>query len=300
MGIYDREYYRTSREAAHSAWPQSAVTNIILICVICYLLDWVLFPEDHRLTYLLAANGQTLLAPWLWWKFLTYGFVHDPAPAHIILNMLSLFFLGREVESHYGTREFWCLYLAMIVFGGVVHALLNLGQSYMLLGASGAVCGVTLLFVLRHPFATLLLFPFPFPLPAWVVGLVLVVINVFGFGLGSRGGPAGGAGHIAFSVHLAGMAFAWAYYRLGWQLSSIWSSVTRGVRGRSFRVRYPDDEHEEDRREDEELRALEEEVDRILEKISQFGEASLTRKERRILEDASRRFRSRRGSRPSE
>ena len=293
MGIYDREYYRTSREAAHTAWPQSAVVNIIFICGICYLLDWVLFAEDHRLTYLLAANGETLFAPWLWWKFLTYGFVHDPAPAHIIFNMLSLFFLGREVESHYGTREFWHVYLTMIAFGGIIHALLNLGQPYVLLGASGAVCGIILLFVLRNPFATLVLLPIPVPVPAWLVGLFLVMVNVVGFGLGGDGGMGQGSGQIAFSVHLAGMAFAWVYYRFGWQFSSIWSRVRLRLPGRQgFRVRHPEDE--DDTHEEEELRALEEEVDRILEKISQFGEASLTRRERRILEDASRRFRSRR------
>jgi hypothetical protein len=39
---------------------------------------------------------------------------------------------------------------------------------------------------------------------------------------------------------------------------------------------------------------LSEEVDRILEKISREGEASLTRQERRILETASRQYQKRR------
>jgi len=41
---------------------------------------------------------------------------------------------------------------------------------------------------------------------------------------------------------------------------------------------------------------LSEEVDRILEKIHQLGESSLTRRERRILEDASRQYQQRRRS----
>jgi ribosome maturation protein Sdo1 len=45
---------------------------------------------------------------------------------------------------------------------------------------------------------------------------------------------------------------------------------------------------------DDEVDALSAEVDRILEKIYREGEASLTRKERRFLEQASRQFQRRR------
>ena len=59
----------------------------------------------------------------MWWQFLTYGFVHDPfASQHIFFNMLVLFFLGRDVEQWYGTREFIRLYLVTLVFASVVCA----------------------------------------------------------------------------------------------------------------------------------------------------------------------------------
>ncbi len=106
MGIYDRDYYRTSREAGSSLWPQSAVGNIILICTACYLLDWLFFQQDHRLTQLLALKGDTLFRPWLWWQFVTYGFAHDPAPFHIVFNMLQLFFLGRRWRPGTGRGNF--------------------------------------------------------------------------------------------------------------------------------------------------------------------------------------------------
>ncbi len=83
-------------------------------------------------------------------------------PFHILFNMLQLFFLGREVEARYGTREFYFLYLTMIILGGIVHSLVNLGQSFLLVGASGAVCGIVLLFVLNNPFATLVLLRYRF------------------------------------------------------------------------------------------------------------------------------------------
>jgi hypothetical protein len=45
---------------------------------------------------------------------------------------------------------------------------------------------------------------------------------------------------------------------------------------------------------EEASRDLNDQVDAILEKISQQGEASLTKKERRTLEDASKRYQRRR------
>lgn len=296
MGIYDRDYYRTSREAGSSLWPQSAVGNIILICTACYLLDWLFFQEDHRLTQLLALKGETLFRPWQWWQFVTYGFAHDPAPFHILFNMLQLFFLGREVEARYGTREFYFLYLTMIILGGIVHSLVNLGQSFLLVGASGAVCGIVLLFVLNNPFATLVLLPIPIPVPAWIIGALLVVGNVLG-ALSPGSGVEGSDGpEIAFVVHLTGLAFAYLYFRFRWRLSRLWAGfrIPRLIPPRGFRVVRPDEPDDQEERERQELEALEEEVDRILEKISRFGEASLTRRERRTLEEASRRLRSRR------
>lgn len=286
MGIYDREYYRDRTEVTSPLWPRTAVVNIIAICVGLYLADWLFFNEEHTLTYLLALRETTLFTPWLWWQFLTYGFVHDPRPSHIIANMLQLFFLGREIEGRYGTREFWLLYLAMIVVGGLAHVLVNLGTSYLLLGASGAVNGVVLLFVLNYPRATLALFPFPILIPAWFVGLALVVLNTFG-ALSEVGLVPGGEGsRIAFVVHLAGLAFAYLYFRFRWNFSQFLS----GLGGswlkikRAPRLRVVDEENEDNEIGDAE-------IDRILEKISEQGLESLTRRERESLMHAARRYR---------
>ncbi|MCS7238592.1 MAG: rhomboid family intramembrane serine protease [Thermoguttaceae bacterium] len=287
MGIYDREYYRRPTEATAPIWPRTAVVNIILICVGLYLIDWLFFSEDHTLTAALAVTEATLLIPWLWWKFLTYGFVHAPQPGHIILNMLQLFFLGREVEERYGTREFWLLYLAMIVVGGLAHAIVNFGTHFILIGASGAVNGVVLLFVLNNPHATLTLFPIPIPIPAWFLGLALVVMNTLG-ALSELGLIAGGEGSgIAFVVHLTGLAFAYLYFRFRWNLSGLLTRFHGGFFkfSRRPRLRVVDEA-------DEETDNLDAEIDRILEKISRYGEASLSRRERKILMNAAERYRS--------
>ncbi len=290
MGIYDREYYREPRPAGGLALPRSAVINIIIINVALYLIDALFFAEGHQLTYLLATTHETLTRPWLWWQFVTYGFVHDPAPYHIFFNMLQLFFLGREVEYRYGTAEFWRLYVTMLVVGAIIFAIHGrLAQSqYGLYGASGAVSGVVILFVLNNPFARLMLFPIPITIPAWVLGVLLVAGNVWGAVVQ--------IGQTAYSVHLVGLGFAFLYFRLHWNLGSVVRTLTGGIPRPSWpgskrlKIHRPPESDQAGEQPDD---VLEAEVDRILEKISQFGEHSLTAKERRTLQRAAEEFRKR-------
>jgi membrane associated rhomboid family serine protease len=308
MGIYDRDYYREPRPGVSVRGPSTIIGWIILINVAVYLVDSLLM--DHRLTEYMAVHvsgvrgvvdfgeGQqavvetgTLRQPWLWWQFLTYGFAHAKQPGHIFGNMLVLFFLGREVEARYGSREFLRLYLVMLVFASVVWAVINEivrpseALPQILIGASGAVTGVVILFALNFPRRTILLM-FLFPIPAWVLGILYVA----GDAMGALGWASETRTSIAYGVHLSGAAFAVLYHHFGWNL-------TRMVPARfslswlkpkpRLRVHDPD-------RAARGQRELSDEVDRILEKISRQGEASLTRKERRILESASREYQQRR------
>ena len=195
--------------------------------------------------------------------------------------MLVLFFLGRDVEDAYGPKEFLRLYLVMVVFGNVVWNVVNkmagTPAEVAVYGASGAITGVVVLYALNFPHRTLLLF-FVIPIPAWLLGVLYVVsdmLGVFGVSAGSN---------VAFSVHLAGAAFAFVYHQRGWNLTRLtegriaWPSFHRKPR---LRIHKPEQEPGAD---------LSAEVDRILEKIYREGEASLTGKERKTLETASREY----------
>ena len=286
MGIYDRDYYRRPQPGLSLRMPQSMVVTLILINVVLYLADGLLFPRDHALTRTLELSSGALWHPLFWWQFITYGFVHDPnSIMHIIMNMLGLWFLGRAVEQIYGSREFLRIYLVMLLIGSLSFALgdaiINPAGGHPLLGASGAVSGVTILFVLNFPHVTLVLFPIPIPIKAWIIGVFLVVSNLFG--------AIAQTGNIAFGVHLAGIAFAFLYFQYRWNLGRFFGIIFRVPKFPSrpkFRIHKPGEESEEP--------DLNAEVDRILEKISRDGEGSLTRKERRTLETASRQYQNRR------
>jgi hypothetical protein len=108
-------------------------------------------------------------------------------------------------------------------------------------------------------------------------------------------GAASQRGNVAHVAHLAGAAFGFLYAWRGWNLGGL-SDLSTQVRRRwrGMRVVQPDDDlptpRQRQRAEDEALQA---EVDRLLEKISRSGEASLTPKERETLTRASERFKQR-------
>jgi len=291
VGIYDREYYRQQRPGLRLAMPQSAVVTLILINVAVYVVDMF----SQHLAYRWLAVRATSLTDWRFlWQFLTYGFVHDPRDiSHIVLNMFGLWMLGRDVESRYGTKEFLRLYLVLIVVGGLVWAIVSriaanpLAGNPPLLGASGAIVGIVILYALNFPHRTML-FMFVVPMPAWVLGLLVVGFDL----LGQMGWLGHGTGHsqVAYLVHLTGAAFAAAYFFFRWNFGWLFSGnfqLPRWKRKPRLRIHDPEED-------DEPSDVAEEDVDRILEKIYREGEASLTRKERRVLETASRAYQRRR------
>jgi membrane associated rhomboid family serine protease len=271
MGIYDRDYYREQQPGIRLRGPRTIVGWLILANVVVFLANALLTGQGNQIAYWLSVRGDTLSRPWLWWQLVTYGFVHDPGSfSHILFNMLGLWFFGRPVEGIYGPKEFLRLYLAVLLLGSLVWAPAArlTGVPVSLMGASGAVVGILILFVYHFPRRTVLLM-FLFPMPAWVLGVLLVAQDLY-------------------TVHLTGAAFAALYYRFGWRLSGLLAFRLPRIRlRRRPKLRL----HNPGRREID----LSAEVDQILDKINRSGEASLTREERRTLEEASREFRRRRG-----
>ena len=301
MGIYDRDYFRQEQRPGPSLpyIPQAVVGWIIAVNVAVWLVDSLFAQESrvdignghsvvvgHWLSDMMAVHVDTLTHPWLWWQFLTAGFAHSPLRSeHILFNMLALFFLGRDVERAYGPKEFLRLYLVMVVFASVVWDVANMAVGTPgrigAYGASGALAGVVVLFALNFPRATILLF-FVLPMPAWLFGVLAVAMDIYG-AMHADGS------NIAYSMHLAGAAFAFIYYQRGWNLGRLtgrvkWPSFRRQPH---LRVHAPEEETPSDR---EAPSDMSEEVDRILEKIYREGESSLTAKERKFLEAASRQY----------
>jgi prepilin signal peptidase PulO-like enzyme (type II secretory pathway) len=205
--------------------------------------------------------------------------------SHILFNMLSLYFLGRSVEDRYGRTEFSFFYVTAVLLGGLYWTLRAWGQVYPMLGASGAVTAVCMLFVFCYPLVEIRLMGV-IPMPAWLLGVLLIALNMYG---GRRG--------VAYDVHLVGAAFAAVYFYGGLSFRSwgTWLSdlkMSWKTKRSGLKVLRPEDEPEESSSKEER------EADRILAKIHASGQDSLTGAERKFMEAYSQRVRKRRSKSP--
>jgi len=282
MGFYDRDYqrgggYYDGQPGLHLGGPRSTTTNLILITAAIYFAqllshDWV------TETFVLFNNWYQ--EPWQVYRLLTYGFLHSPNDLwHILGNMFMLWLFGRDIEYRYGKREFVAFYLVAIVAAGIVWTIAEIPNPVpaLMLGASGGVSAVVVLYAFNFPYRTIL-FMFVIPMPMWVFGLIFVGMDALG--------AINRSGQIAFTAHLGGAMFAFLYYQWGWRLERWIPSGAMFERlRRKPRLRVHDPESSEE---------TEKAVDDILKKIQEHGRDSLTRRERRILEEASREYQRKR------
>lgn len=241
---------------------------LILLNVLCFglqtLLDWV-SPNwvEHWLALSRAGVSQGYL-----WQFLSYMFLHGGV-FHLLVNMLTLYFAGREVESLVGPLHFLGIYF----LGGIIGAmaqLLMVADGGALLGASAGVFAVLIAFTTIFPeieITCLIFFVIPVKLKArklaWiVVGSTLLFIAT---------GALQEVGHFA---HLGGCLVGWIYAkRLGFGNPPRLQAYFSRKRDLAERIRTMSPEQ-----------FISEEIDPILDKIARHGIHSLTRMERKILE----------------
>jgi hypothetical protein len=234
---------------------------------------------------------------------LTYAFLHSPDTLwHIAFNMIFLWWFGSDLETMYGPREFLLFYLTAALAGGVAYE----GWAYAThhdnpcLGASGAVTALLVLCACHFPHRLIYIF-FMIPVPLWLFAVFNVAQDAYRL-FGSRE-----TNGVAVSVHVAGAVFAFAYFKLQWRLSTLFSGLKLPRRRARPRLRLfrpedaevssdepvpvaaassgdapPVDEH------------LEAKLDAVLEKLARSGKDSLTDGERQILLRASEIYKRRR------
>jgi membrane associated rhomboid family serine protease len=207
------------------------------------------------------------------WRLFTFTYLHDQHTiTHILFNMLGLYFLGAPLEQRWGSWRFFAFYTV----GGFIAVALYLVLSTVgflspyaqLVGASGGVLATLGACAVLFPDFTIILIFFPVPIRVAAVLLFLLYV----FNVWNRGCNAGGD-----ACHLAGLAFGILWGFRGNVISRWWSSR---------KLRRQQGTWEAKRRE---MLSLEQQVDQILEKIRREGINSLTRHEKHLLEEATRR-----------
>jgi membrane associated rhomboid family serine protease len=243
------------------------VKRLIIANVGIFFLQYM-SQQNGLIAYLLYnmtfVPRQALTHPW---TVITYQFLHGGF-AHIFFNMLGLYFFGPRVEERIGSNRFLILYL----FSGIVGALCSFifAPNAAVIGASGAVFGVMFAFARFWPDVQILLWFFP--MPARVAVIVMAAMSLWSGWGGSRGG-------VADFAHLGGFLGGWIYLSYLERRQGVKRFRTKTVApvGKDVLANYKKINttsiHEINR----------DEVNRILDKISAKGLASLTNEERLFL-----------------
>ena len=247
--------------------------------------------------------------PSRWWTPITYMFVHVGV-WHVLANMYGLYLFGPRLEQTLGSKKFAWFYV-FCGLGGVVFQMLFI-RTGGLVGASAAVFGVMTAYAMQWPDDEIyLMFVLPMRVRTLVVGLF-----VFNLVMGVVATGDGGGTNIAYFAHVGGVIAAYAYMRM---------AASTGIDQVRQRVASLPDTDEPPRaiprnlprreRGDEvddivakskaiaakravtlapssrRREAKADELNRVLDKISETGIESLTGDERKVLEEMSRRLR---------
>ena len=205
------------------------------------------------------------------WRLITYQFLHGNI-WHLGMNMMALYIFGPLIEKWWGARRFLAFYLLCGVCGAVPMALLVyagvIPHEAWLVGASGALYGILIGAATLFPHQKVMLLIPPIPMTLRTMAIVFLVISFRSAIAGSNDG--------GNAAHLAGAALGFLLVKrpsmLNWadrmSASAIQDGYTKG--------RYEKKLKKE--------QATREEVDRILAKVSENGIQSLTKREKKILQ----------------
>lgn len=229
------------------------------------------------------------------WQLFSYTLLHGGL-WHMIFNLLALLLIGWPLEAEIGKRAMGFVLVLLTLGGGLAFCAAHLADGGTVMGASAVGVGLLTLYCLSYPerpITLLLFFVLPITLtPKWILVFTLVV-NLFGFAFGEI---APGGVPIGYSAHLGGMLAAWIISR--WCFRTYDSGVTWGTAppvtpkrkaasapaGVQPKVLF---KGQKNYQVDFSSRAqLQQEVDRILDKINIKGFGSLNKSEKETLDKA--------------
>lgn len=318
MSVDDRDYMKPSSstwKVKGVQWNAFRIVFWLNIAVFTcqYVFSWGM---DSSSGQLLPQGGVSLdlLTEGKVWTLFTYMFVHGDL-GHIIVNMVMLWFVGKQVYQIFGGAHFLRIYL----LGGLVGAALEIAMRawfsdtpVYLVGASASVFALFLALAVTMPnevFTALIYFIIPVRVRMWKLAAVLVGLNVVLGLLGLLWTEMPG-GNTAYFAHIGGALTGWYYIRmLGFgdhplTYRQLWNTQEPG-RHRNIPPPRPhlvsprrrlgidlevdvDAARKRNPSGDPKVDLIREEVDPILDKISEHGLQSLSEDERRTLERASR------------
>tara|TARA_E500000178_G_scaffold326045_1_gene353909 strand:+ start:4425 stop:5288 length:864 start_codon:yes stop_codon:yes gene_type:complete len=269
----------------------SAVNQLLFINVVAFFIFYIprilsfFFLIDLsrviKLFYLPADFTKQLLQPWTW---LTYMFLHASFN-HILYNMLFFYFIANILEGFLGGKRIWRLYLMGGILGGLFFVLsYNIFPVFKpmlggasLVGASAAVLAIVVAAATYLPEYSVRLFGI-IPIKLKWLAIISIALD---FVMIEQSNP---GGHLA---HLGGALYGFLYVldiqgKINLpQLDKILTKFKR-------KEKTIDERKIKRKRRPKNNLPNQDEVDAILDKISQKGYNSLSKEEKDTLFRASK------------
>ncbi|UTC66893.1 MULTISPECIES: rhomboid family intramembrane serine protease [unclassified Treponema] len=196
--------------------------NAVLVIALINAVVFVLTSLFRNLSAYLGLVPILVVYAQTYWQIFTYQFVHGDF-FHLAFNMLTLFFFGVPVEKKIGTKEFVLYYLLIGTIDGALSFLVYAATGFYnitLVGASGAIFGVLLLYAVIYPNSIIYLWAVvPVPAPLLILGYAVIeLISIFSVGDG-----------VAHLTHFIGLLTGWAYIRIRFGIKplKVWNSTGR-------------------------------------------------------------------------
>lgn len=187
----------------------NATAILIIINVVVFILQNIF----TKLPYILSMVPIYIRIKHWYWQVFTYMFSHVDF-WHLFSNMLGLFIFGRLVERSVGSREFLLYYLLTGTLAGAASYFMYLFSGSLftvVLGASGALYAVMLLFAVLFPTAVVYVFGI-IPMRAPLLVILYFFIDFFGQF------RADGTAHL---VHLSGLFFGFLYIMIRMKINPL-------------------------------------------------------------------------------
>ncbi|MFV8366561.1 rhomboid family intramembrane serine protease [Flavobacterium sp. XS1P27] len=202
------------------------VTQLIFWNVALFVLPWLffalLFLLGVNIDYIhyvsLSSNPADLL--WKPWSLLSYAFFHSGI-MHIIFNMIVLNFSGRLFMTYFTSKQLLGLYVLSAIFAGICYILVFyvLSINAPIVGASAAIMAILVATTTYHPLMDLRLLIIG-NVKLWHITAVIIIVDLMQLRSENMGG------HIS---HLSGAFFGFIFIKLlqnGTDLSTV---VTRVI-----------------------------------------------------------------------
>lgn len=307
MSVSDRDYMRddfprrSSRKGGGQPVSAFKWTMMLISAVFVAQVAFIMWRGEGQLGTWGGVSVRELAQGHVW-TIVSYMFVHGSL-GHFAVNMLMLWFIGRQVQALFGSRHFAQIFLFSGIFGAALEMMVNAfvhGNTVTpLVGASASAFGLLLALAVLLPQEQITVFVYfiiPVPLRLWTLAKVLCVVQLV-FAVAGIVFPTWlpEGMNVAYFAHLGGAAVGWFYARslgYGGQPMTYASQWQPDVARRSavpahVRARVAIDLEAVPSAKRTPINDAEADVDALLDKILLGGIDSLTDHEKSLLERAS-------------